>query len=271
MELAAYLDRVRFTGQARPDLATLRAVHRAHLLAIPYENLDVQLRRPVTTDPAAAFDKIVRHGRGGWCYEMNGLLGWALEEIGFSVTRMSGAVAREFRGDDAAGNHLILKVDLDGEAWIADAGFGDGPLGPFRIQSGAFRDGSYDFSLSVQPDGWWRMTNHPRGGAPSFDFRNEPADEAVLANKCHWLQTAPDSNFVLNAVVQRHRPEGLAILRGRTLRMLLPDGTPERLIGSADEFVDVLTTVFALDLPGAADLWPAICARHESLFGPQAV
>lgn len=267
MDLAAYLNRIGFAGQARPDLPTLQAVHRAHLLAIPYENLDVQLGRPVTTDPAAAFDKIVGRGRGGWCYEMNGLLGWALAEIGFSVTRMSGAVARAIRGDDAAGNHLILRVDLDDEAWMADAGFGDGPLGPFRIRPGAFRDGCFAFDLALQPDGWWRLTNHPRGGAPSFDFRDEPADETVLANKCHWLQTAPESGFVQNAVVQRHRPEGLAILRGRTLRTLLAHETQERLISSADEYVSVLADVFALDLPEAADLWPAIQARHAALFG----
>jgi len=68
VELAAYLERIGYAGPARPDLATLRAVHRAHLQAIPYENLDVQLGRPVSIDPAAAYDKIVRRRRGGWCY-----------------------------------------------------------------------------------------------------------------------------------------------------------------------------------------------------------
>jgi N-hydroxyarylamine O-acetyltransferase len=72
MDLQAYFDRIGFAGPARPDLATLRAIHRAHLLAVPYENLDVQLGRPVTLDPAHAFDKIVRRRRGGWCYEMKG-------------------------------------------------------------------------------------------------------------------------------------------------------------------------------------------------------
>src|SRR5687767_1260505 len=99
MDIQAYFDRVGFTGVARPDLATLKVLHRAHALAISYENLDVQLGRPVTTDPAAAFEKIVRRGRGGWCYEMNGLLGAALDEIGFEVTRLAGAVMRSVRGD----------------------------------------------------------------------------------------------------------------------------------------------------------------------------
>src|SRR3954451_21382564 len=99
MELAAYLARIGYAGPVRPDLSTLRAVHRAHLQAIPYDSLDVQLGRPLTLDPAAAYDKIVRRRRGGWCYEMSGLLGWALGEIGFSVPRMAGAAMRAERGD----------------------------------------------------------------------------------------------------------------------------------------------------------------------------
>src|SRR3954471_15025485 len=103
MDLKAYFGRIGYVGEPRVDLATLRALHRAHLLAIPYENLDVQLGRPLTTDPAAAYDKIVRRRRGGWCYEMNGLFGWALETVGFSVMRMAGGAMRELRGDMAVG------------------------------------------------------------------------------------------------------------------------------------------------------------------------
>ena len=73
------------------DLATLKALHRAHLLAIPYENLDVQMGRRRTTSPAEAYEKIVGEKRGGWCYEMNGTFGWALKEAGFKVTRLAGA------------------------------------------------------------------------------------------------------------------------------------------------------------------------------------
>src|SRR5436305_7150802 len=118
MELSAYLERIVHAGPVAPDVATLKALHRAHLTAIPYENLDVQLGRPLTTDPAAAYDKIVRRGRGGWCYEMNGLFGAMLEEIGFSVTRMAGAANRELLGDVVIGNHLVLGVEIEGATWI---------------------------------------------------------------------------------------------------------------------------------------------------------
>ena len=95
MDLPAYLQRIQFRGEPRPDLATLKALHRQHLLHIPYENLDVQLGRPLDLDPAAAFDKLVRRRRGGWCYEMNGLLRWALETVGFEVLPMTGAIRRD--------------------------------------------------------------------------------------------------------------------------------------------------------------------------------
>ncbi|MGB1778531.1 MAG: arylamine N-acetyltransferase family protein, partial [Longimicrobiales bacterium] len=87
MDLHSYLDRIGFVGTARPDLDTLKAVHHRHLLGVTYENLSVQLGERVGLDPAESYVKIVEGGRGGWCYEMNGLLAWALEEIGFDVMR----------------------------------------------------------------------------------------------------------------------------------------------------------------------------------------
>ncbi|HYE45930.1 MAG TPA: arylamine N-acetyltransferase, partial [Caulobacter sp.] len=252
-----------------PDLETLRAVHRAHHFAIPYENLDVQLKRPVATDPGAAFDKIVTRRRGGWCYEMNGLLGWALSEIGFKVTRMMAGVRREQDGDLAVGNHLILRVDLDDGPWMADVGFGDGPVDPYPIRPGPVNAGLFAYGLETLDDGWWRLRNHPAGGAPSFDFQIAPADEAALSARCDWLQSAPESGFVQNAVVQRHRPDRLLMLRGRSLRTLAPGIDQTRLIADADDYVATLRTDFDLDIPEAASLWPAILARHEALFGPE--
>ncbi len=268
MDLPAYLDRIGFAETPRPDLATLRALHRAHLLAIPYENLDVQLGRPVTIDPQAAFEKIVVRRRGGWCYEMNGLFAAALDEIGFAVTRLAGGVHREIRGDAAVGNHLVLRIDLD-EPWIADVGFGDSARDPFPLRANAFRAAGFAFRLEAADATWWRFHNHPHGGAPSFDFTLDPAEPALLADRCAWLQTAPESNFVLNAVVQRHTPDGLLQLRGRTLRRVRPDGLDSRLLASADEYAAVLARDLGLDLPEAAGLWPRICARHDELFAAQ--
>ncbi|MCR5880898.1 arylamine N-acetyltransferase [Phenylobacterium sp. J367] len=271
MDLAAYFDRIGFTGDARPDLATLKALHRAHLLAIPYENLDVQLGRPVTPDPAAAVEKIVGRRRGGWCYEMNGVLGEALTAIGFDVTRLAGGVMRQVVGDVQVGNHLVLLVRLPEGPWIADVGFGDGSPDPFPLAAAPLSADGFDFRLEDLGDGWWRFHNHAQGGAPTYDFQLTPAPPAKLVERCQWLQSAPESNFVLNAVVQRWRPGGLLLqMRGRSLREVRPGGVETRLVGSADEYVAVLAERFGLDLPEAAGLWPRICARHEALFGVSA-
>jgi N-hydroxyarylamine O-acetyltransferase len=266
MDLQAYLDRIGFEGVPRPDLATLAALHRGHLLSIPYETLDVQLGRPVTIDPEAAFAKIVAGRRGGWCYEMNGLLGAALDAIGFKVTRLAGGVHRKLRGEEAVGNHLVLLVDLDGEPWIADVGFGDGSRDPFPLKEGPYSAAGYDFRLEKLDADWWRMHNHALGGAPEFDFTLTPADPAHLAAKCHELQTSPASIFVMTAICQRHTPDAIHLLRGRALRYVRPGWKQDHLIASADEFVAVLARDFDLDLPEAADLWPRICARHDEVF-----
>ena len=95
MNLTEYLRRIGFDATARADLATLRELQRAHVHTVPFENIDVQLRRPVTLNTEEIYAKVVEGRRGGWCYELNGLMGWALGEIGFDVMRVSAGVMRE--------------------------------------------------------------------------------------------------------------------------------------------------------------------------------
>jgi len=267
MDIDAYLARIALSRRPAPDLAGLRALHRAHLLAIAYENLDVQLGREVGTARPPIYDKIVTRRRGGWCYEMNGMLGWALDALGFRVTRATGSVMREAMGDAQNGNHLVLRVDLDEGVYLADVGFGDGPIEPIKVAVGAGGEPGFEYSVARADGDWWRLNNHPRGAAKSFDFHLAPADETLLAEKCRFLQSAPVSPFVQNLVAQRYTPRGLSILRGRVLRRLAADATSEVLIASADELVAVLKSEFDLDVPQAASLWPKIAARHDAMFG----
>lgn len=269
MQLSDYLRRVGFDGATAADLATFRAVHRAHALSLSYENLDVQLTRPVTRDPADAFDKIVTHRRGGWCYEMNGLLGWALEEIGFDVTRLAGAVMRDMVGDGVIGNHLVLMVRIDGEDFIGDVGFGDGLIEPVALREGPIAGNPLRCSLHSIGGGWWRYANDPRSGGPSFDFNPSVTDENLLEEKCRFLQSDPSSPFVQNAVVQRWTAGAHLSMRGRVLRALTPRDEQKSLIADAEDYAATLKNLFGLDLPEAASLWPAIAARHEEVFAGQ--
>ena len=137
MKLRDYLHRIRFGGSVRPSLRSLAELQRCHVLSVPFENLDVQLGVPVAMAPEAAFEKIVARGRGGWCYEQNGLFGWALSEIGFDVTRVAAAVRRKERGDAALANHLCLLVRVPDDprsVYLADAGFGGSMIEPISLK-----------------------------------------------------------------------------------------------------------------------------------------
>jgi arylamine N-acetyltransferase len=267
LELSAYLRRIRFDGSVRPDLATLRAIHRAHQYAIPFENIDVLLRRPVALDLDASYSKIVCQRRGGWCYEMNGVMGWALEQIGFEVLRMSAGVMRVRAGDAQLGNHLCLLVGLD-QRYLVDVGFGGSLTEPLPLRASEREDRPYRLGLSELEDGYWRFAEiaHGDGDAFSFDFRAAPADEALLARKCQFLQTDPASPFIQNLVVQRRTADTHLSLRGRVLEAIHATHVDKKLLNSADELVATLRDSFDLDTPEAATLWPSICARHEALF-----
>ncbi|MEO1201985.1 MAG: arylamine N-acetyltransferase, partial [Pseudomonadota bacterium] len=136
MRLENYLHRIGLDTRPPATRDGLFLLQRAHALSVTFENLDVQLGVPLGTDVEAAYDKIVRRGRGGWCYEQNGLYGWALSELGFNVTRVAAAVMREERGSNADANHLCLLVDDpddEGVTWLADVGFGGSLLQPLVL------------------------------------------------------------------------------------------------------------------------------------------
>jgi len=268
VRLGAYLDRIGYGGPMTPDLETLGAVLRAHVEAIPYENLDVQLGRPISRAAPAIYEKIVTRRRGGWCYEMNGLFSWALEEIGFKVRRLAGGVFRATQGDEVVGNHLVPLVDLD-RTYLVDAGFGDGPFEPRPLEESEFAVGPMRGRLSEVGAGWWRYSTNVEG-APSFDFNENVTDETLLEDRCRYLQTDPSSPFVLNAVVQRWASGVHHSLRGRVLTTFSRDHRESLVVRSAKDYVATLRDVFALDLPDAGSLWPKIVARHEALNLPPA-
>ncbi|MBB5518707.1 arylamine N-acetyltransferase family protein [Amphiplicatus metriothermophilus] len=267
--LERYFRRIGYAGALRPDLETLRGLMRAHLAAVPFENLDVQLGRPVDLNSERIFEKIVARRRGGWCYEMNGIFGWALGELGFEVARLAGGVRRDQAGDAALGNHLCLLVRLDGRPWLADVGFGGSLLEPLPLEPLERDQPPFRLRLSQAGGGFWRYTEDADGAPFSFDFAPAPADESLLAAKCAWLQSDPASPFVQNLVAQKRLADRHISLRGRVLKELTAEGARKRVLETADELVETLRETFGLDEPDAARLWPTICARHEALFGAQ--
>lgn len=261
-QLSRYAARLGHHGPLTAGLTTLRALHRAHLMAIPYENLDIHLGVPMTLDPEAMFSKLVDERRGGWCFEMNGVFGRVLETLGFDVRYVSAAVDRARRGWRARGNHLVLVVTLD-RPWLVDVGFGDGFLTPLPLEPGTYRQDFMQFQLTR--DGpWWRMHNHPLGGADGFDFTLTSRRLDDFAAQCHELQTSPDSTFVQTAVCLRHVHGGILVLRGATLREITAAGVTSEVIETAGAYERVLRERFDLAIADVAALWPKVWAQHQA-------
>src|SRR5690349_12134838 len=142
MDIDTYLRRIHYNGERAPNAATLDMLHRAHLLAVPFENLDIHLGRPIVLDQNALFDKIVARRRGGFCYELNGLFALLLRELGFDVALLAAGVARADAGFGPEFDHLTLLVrtpadETQSAAWLADVGFGDSFRAPLRFAEGA--------------------------------------------------------------------------------------------------------------------------------------
>lgn len=270
MNLDRYLQRINYQGTAEPTIDTLAGLLRQHVLSVPFENLDVQMGVPLTTDIEAAFEKIVVRNRGGWCYEQNGVFGWALATIGFQVTRVAAGVRRDERGDDAHANHLCLLVQLPDNpdsTYLADVGFGGSMIRPIPLAELRHYQDPFHLGLRQLDDGHWQFREETSEDSMTYDFIADRGDEDALANKCSQLQTDPGSSFVLNFVAQQRTPDKQLSLRGRVLTRKSAPGKESRTLDTVDEFVGVLQNTFRLDVDGAADLWPKIVARHDVLFG----
>jgi len=255
----AYLARVGYTGSLTPSIETLRALHRAHLLTISYENLDIHLGGRLELDPARVYAKLVERRRGGWCFEMNGLFAHMLRALGFRVALVAGTVGGARLGHPA-GNHLVLLVDLD-RPWVADVGFGDGFLEPLPLEPGSRRVHGFDLRLERDGD-WWVFHNHRFGAAPTDDCQAVPRELEDFVQQSHQLATDPESGFVRKTVCQRFTADGIVTLRGAVFREVTPTGATERVIERLDQYRDLLGEVFGLEVDSVGPLWDRVWASH---------
>jgi N-hydroxyarylamine O-acetyltransferase len=253
LDLEAYLARIGHTGalgDLDPTIETLTALHRAHVLSIPFENLDILLGRPIRLDLESLQAKLVHGRRGGYCFEQNALFAAVLDRLGFEVTCLA---ARVQLGDEApnARTHMVLALDVAGARWLADVGFGcDGFLDPVAFGSrDPVRQGAWTFRLDEEEglhvlrglrlDGWLDL----------YTFTMEPQLPVDYEVSNHYTSTWPRSPFVTKVVVQRSGVDERWMLIDDELSVERPDGTERWTVGSPQERLSVLADRFDLVFP----------------------
>ncbi|OOG47051.1 arylamine N-acetyltransferase [Rhodanobacter sp. C01] len=258
IDMEAYLRRIGHAGPVAPQLPTLHALAIAHVAAIPFENLNPLLGLPVDLELAALQRKLVQDGRGGYCFEQNLLFAAVLRTIGFEV---SGLIARVLwtRPEDAVTpqTHMLLRVELAGESWLVDVGFGGQNLsGALRLQADTEQATPLEPCRLVQMDGDWRMQSLVRGQWLSlyrFDLRPVPLIDYIVAN--HYVSTHPDSFFVYNLNVARTTSDRRLSLRNREFTVRRIGLEPERrMLGSVAEIRQALEREFLIRLPAHPQL-----------------
>jgi N-hydroxyarylamine O-acetyltransferase len=268
MNIESLLARIEYAGSRRPDDQTLRAMHRAFLTAIPYEGIDVYLRRPVGLDVAAIYAKIVRSGRGGWCFEMNTLLCWALRELGFAVERLNSTVCPSGPEHYDDGGHMLLRVTIDGVSWLADAGFGNGLLEAIPLREGAHRQFFHTFGLERDDSGRrWKFTNQAHDPHGFYVFAQTPTTDDTFAPTCARYQDDPASSWRsrLNCMIYEHNGD-YHELRGRVYMHVTHAGKSRAEVGSQHAFAALLRETFKLMLhdEDVELLWRKVCADHDA-------
>ncbi len=131
MNVARYLARIGYSGPTEPNSRVLADLMRRNLERVPFENLDVDLGIPIDLAEEAPYDKVVLRGLGGFCYELNGLFAWLLEELGFKVDRLPAVVYRKNGSVGPDDGHMALLVHVD-EGFLVDVGFGESHRRPIR-------------------------------------------------------------------------------------------------------------------------------------------
>jgi N-hydroxyarylamine O-acetyltransferase len=245
----AYLDRIGYSGSQTPSAETLRLIHRAHLFAVPFENLDIGLGRAIECDENAAVRKIVERKRGGFCYEMNGAFAALLRELGFQVTLLSARVARENGGEGPEFDHLTLRVDLD-EPWLADVGFGDSFLDPLRLEPRTEqKEGRRTFRIVERENVLTlEMGEEGKDWKRQYYFTQQPRTLANFAEMCHYHQTSPESHFTQHRICTRATADGRVTVADHKLIITRNGNREERVLGSEGEWREALKQYFEVVL-----------------------
>jgi len=253
MNVVTYVERIHYTHPVEPDVDTLRGLQLAHMQSVPFENLDIGLRRPIQLTEETLWEKIINHKRGGFCYELNGLFAWLLQQIGFDVTYLNARVfnKEENLGIEFAHLALLVKIPNQSTRWLADVGFGDSFNEPLSFENrGEQTQGLRAYRLEQTSDGcitWQKNYDGSWERQYFFDLqpRNFPTD---YESACLYHQTSPQSSFTRRSIISRATPEGRVTLEDGRLILTTHGERTERPVANEDEYRSLLKGHFGVVL-----------------------
>jgi N-hydroxyarylamine O-acetyltransferase len=260
--LDAYFQRIGYGGSRSPTLKTLQAIHQHHAETIAFENLNPLFKQPVRLDLASLQQKLIHKGRGGYCFEQNLLLRSVLLALGFQVTNLAARVVWNMpEGVITPRSHMLLWINLDGEAYIADVGFGGLTLtAPLSLTPGIEQNTPHEpFRLLQVDDAYLMQAKLGQEWKPlyAFDLQAQQLPDYEVSN--WYVSTHPSSLFVTSLIAAKPDRDRRSGLRNNQLTVHYLDGrTERRILSTAAEFRTALEEIFCIQLGAIANLDQAL-------------
>jgi N-hydroxyarylamine O-acetyltransferase len=250
MNRAAYLERIGLTeAEFAASIETLRLLQRSHLLAVPFENLDIHWKRPIVVDPKRFYEKIVNEKRGGFCYELNGLFNELLVSLGFTTRLIS---ARVFNGTEHGPeyDHAAIIVTIGDEEYLTDVGFGDFTAEPlWFVLDEEQQDTTGTFIIRRFDDDYLEVAKRDGDGWKSqYIFKDAPRDLSEFAEMCDFQQYSPDSHFTKGKVYSLMTESGRKTLTDKSFIVTVNGEKTDNPIDSDDAFAEMLNREFGITI-----------------------
>jgi N-hydroxyarylamine O-acetyltransferase len=248
--LDSYFERINYQGSMEASEDTLRDIHIAHTLNVPFENLDVFYRRPILLDGASLHKKIVKERRGGYCFEMNGIFSLVLQEMGFKVTNLLAKVTIDGIHYTTKTHQAIL-VEIAGNQWLADVGFGnEGIIAPLILEEYTEqKQFAHTYRLITHPTlGYVLQKKDQTGYHPLYAFTLDACSPEDFLMSNHFTSTFPESFFLTMRMCTMPTKEGRITLTDSHFKVVDKNDVLDTPIDNENEFITVLKERFCLDL-----------------------
>ena len=256
LSLPSYLERVHLSSNLdlAPTLNTLTTLMAAHMRSIPFENLDVVLRKRISISLEDVCNKLIQRHRGGYCFEHNTLFLGVLAECGFAV-RVLNCRVMWGKSEPTAFSHMAIEVTIGEDKWLADVGFGgSNSIQPICLNSGA--------GPQRKPDGVFRVRSDPQYSHLEVQDREDASQwrelycwtdiECVQVDlECgNWYShTFPGADFMKMMFVSRSTDVGGSVLIvDDQFVKKSEDGTVKERIQDVEHLVDILRVYFELEI-----------------------
>ncbi|GAM74643.1 N-hydroxyarylamine O-acetyltransferase [Vibrio ishigakensis] len=248
-QLKQYLDRVGLNDAPQVSESGLTTLQNAQHRRIPFENMDVAVGKKIELSEKAIFEKLITNNRGGYCFEVNGLMLRALEAFGFEAKPLLGRV--HLAEQPSGRSHQVSLVTLDGKEWLVDVGFGSQtPRQPLPVvlntelvtDMQTFRlieDAQFGIMLQIkEQDAWLNLY--------SLDMAHVCSGDIEMGN--HYTCTSPNSVFTSNCTAAMPNDKGIVTLLNDTLKIKTQHEVQEITLEDEASYQNALKVHFGIEL-----------------------